>query len=223
MFTDGRRDCISQTIPSALENLKGTLDFKIIHDDSADPDYKSWLHREFGPLGFRIIGSLTYKRGFGGSIAWMWETCDFALPETVQWLFHLEDDFTFNRPVDLEAMQDVLKANPHLVQLVLKRQPWNDEERKAGGIIEQHPEDYLQCNDIAGDEWVKHRKFFSTNPSLYRRSLTKIGWPDVPQSEGIFTHQLLEKPEALYFAFWGNRLDEPWVTHIGNQRVGIGY
>jgi hypothetical protein len=130
-------------------------------------------------------------------------------------VFHLEDDFTFNRPVDLGAMAASSIENPNLVQLALRRQPWNDEERAAGGIVEQHPDDYDRPLRPHGHEWLEHRRFFTTNPSLYRRSLCALGWPDVEQSEGHFTHQLTRPRRALRVL--GPRHSGEWVTHIGTS------
>lgn len=47
VMTDGRRDCIASAIPAALDQLHGPITRKIIHDDSADPDYRTWLERTF--------------------------------------------------------------------------------------------------------------------------------------------------------------------------------
>lgn len=69
--------------------------------------------------------------------------------------------------------------------------------------------------------WLEHRLFFTTNPSLYRRSLADRRWPDAPDSERKFTDQL--RADGRSFAFWGARHDGTWVTHIGDQRVGTGY
>lgn len=216
VMTDGRRDCIARTIPSALDNLKGTISFGVIHDDSGDRDYRRWLVREFPDFEVR---STAGRSGFGGAIRSAWGYLETVPGLT--YVFHLEDDFTFNWPVDLNAMRKILNARPYLVQLALRRQPWNDEERKAGGIVEQHPDDYEQQVD-GFDVWLEHRRFFTTNPSLYRRSLLDVGWPDTAQSEGMFTHQLLADPEVR-FGFWGARTSGQWVHHIGNQRVGTGY
>jgi hypothetical protein len=116
----------------------------------------------------------------------------------------------------------VLDHHPDLVQLALRRQPWNPEEQAAGGIVEQHPDDYTE-REWRGHRWLAHRRFFTTNPSLYRTDLIRTEeWPDVEHSEGMFTHQLLADP-LVSFGFWGARDSGEWCTHIGHQRVGTGY
>jgi hypothetical protein len=216
VMTDGRRDCIRQAIPSALASLHGPVTRRVIHDDSADPDYRDFLAATFPT--FEIIHPAR-RLGFGGAIRNAWSILAQG-PERFVW--HHEDDFTFNRPVDLLDLMVVLDQNPHLLQLALRRQPWNDEERAAGGIVEQHPDDYAEMVDHAHRHWLEHRRFFTTNPSLYRRSLCEGGWLDVEHSEGVMTHRWIEDPAAR-FGFWGPRDSGEWVTHVGHQRVGVGY
>lgn len=219
IITDGR-DTVHETILSALANLNGPITTKLIYDDSGDRLHALDLRDRYEPLGFRVIDHPQGRQGFGGAIRYVWDHITRNCTEP--YVFHLEDDFTFNRPVDLAALATVLLEHPNLVQLALRRQPWNAEERAAGGIVEQHPDDYQACSDRAGREWLEHRRFFTTNPSLYRRSLCERGWPDAQFSEGVFTHQLLAD-SAARFGFWGPRGSGEWVAHIGAERVGVGY
>lgn len=216
VITDGRRSCISRSIPSALAMLEGPITNWTICDDSADPDYNSWLRRTFPD--FDIISGPA-RLGFGGNIQRAWAFV--AENSSAEYVFHLEDDFTFNRVVPLREMMSVLSIYPSLVQLALRRQPWNTLERAAGGVIEQFPEAYTERHNNAL-AWLEHRLFFTTNPSLYRASLCRTPWPDGSESEGHFTHELLTDPE-IRFGFWGARDSGEWVTHIGNERVGNGY
>lgn len=219
VMTDGRRDCIEQTIASARENLLGNITRRIIHDDSGDPAYRLWLGAWFPE--FEIV-STGQRSGFGGAIQSAWRHLR-VFPGNERFVAHLEDDFTFNRPVPLDAMADVLQMLPHLQQMALRRQPWNDDERAAGGIVEQHPDDYTEhAWESKGHAWLEHRRFFTTNPSLYRMSLTANVWPNGAHSEGVFTHELLANPD-IRFGFWGARDSGEAVTHIGNERVGVGY
>jgi hypothetical protein len=221
VITDGRKECLKETIKSADEHLQGLFTQRLMVNDCLDPEYRQWLGEEF--YDFEIIHH-TEKRGFCGSIVTGWRATRIPPTGTARadYIFHLEDDFTFNRPVDLTAMAAVLAGHPYLAQLVLKRQPWNDEEKAAGGIVEQWPNEYREMNSPHGS-WLEHRLFFSTNPCMYPISLIeKHKWPMVPRCEGEFTKELLMDPD-LRFAFWGRREDEPWVHHIGDQRVGTGY
>jgi hypothetical protein len=216
VMTDGRRDCIARAIPSLEEQITGDIAAGVIHDDSADGDYHTWLRARFP--AWHLWATRT-RAGFAGAYRHAWRLlCDLAESH----VFCVEDDFTYNRPVNLDDLAHVLDANRHLAQLALRRQPWNDAERAAGGIVEQHPGDYCERSD-GQHVWLEHRRFWTTNPSLFRASLPWLyDWPQGPESEGRFTHQLLDDPE-LRFGFWGARDSGEWIHHIGRDRVGVGY
>lgn len=211
VITDGRDRCLTRTLNSAVEALP-TFDHYVMVNDSLDAVFGEWLGANW-PM-FDILHPTT-KRGFGGAIQAGWD----AIPPC-DYVFHLEDDFVFNQPVDLDRFVELLELNPALAQVALKRQPWNAEERAAGGIVEQHPFDF-EDHELGALHWTEHRRFFTTNPSLYPYELTRRGWPQCEHSEGVFTHQLLE--DGLRFAYWGKRFDPPRVHHIGDERVGHGY
>jgi hypothetical protein len=223
VITDGRRDCIRQTIPSALAMLEGPVTRRVLYDDSGDLEHRYWLADQFPT--FELIWHPDGRQGFGGAIRTAWE---HVARGGERYVFHLEDDFTFNRPVPLAGLTQILQAFPHVVQVALRRQPWNEHERQAGGVVEQHPDAYDE-RWLGKYAWLEHRQFFTTNPCLYRRTLCHTNWPEGGNSEGHFTHQLLRdgSPEVdgehVRFAFWGARDSGEAVTHIGHQRVGVGY
>lgn len=214
VMTDGRRDCIARTIPAALERLHGPITAKVIHDDSADPAYRAWLTEQFSE--FTVIGG-QQRRGFGGAIRAAWE---YVKPLEAEHVFHLEDDFVIARDVDLRAMIDTLAEKSYLVQLALLRNAVNAQERAAGGVIQQHPESYISAR-WREHAWREHRRFFTTNPSLYRRSLMFREWPDGRESEGRFGIALFAENPETRCAFWG--AEGEWCEHIGHERVGNGY
>lgn len=220
VMTDGRRHCIERAVESAMDHL-GWFDRVVIHDDSGDPDYRAWLREVFAPDDFEHVAT-GCRSGFGGAIRSAWAHLAESPDLHERFVFHLEDDFIFKRQVDLAAMAQVLDRHPYLMQLALRRQPWNDEERAAGGIVEQHPDDYIEHQDADDNHWLEHRRFFTTNPSLYRAKLCRQPWPRGPHSEGRFTHQLLASPKVR-FGFWGARDSGEWCEHIGLERVGTGY
>lgn len=212
VMTDGRGECLKQTIPSALAMLDGPITNRVIFDDSGDPEYRRWISSTLPT--FELVTRPT-RQGFGGAIRAAWE---HLKQQKNEYIFHLEDDFTFNRSVPLNDMIKVLEDHPYLYQLALRRQAWNSDEHAAGGVIEQHPDAYIQK-----ENWIEHKLYFTTNPSLYRRSLLERGWPNVINSEGIFTHQILNSDPAAQFGLWGQRTEPTWVEHIGLQRQGTGY
>lgn len=222
IMTDGRDDYLRRCMAS-LDHLHGPVTELWMHDDTGDFIQRSGLavrHPTFIQLGH---GN---RRGFGGAIAYAWS--QLAARSSARWVFHLEQDFVFTRPVDLAAMAAALDADATLVQMALRRQPWAPAEHAAGGVVEMHPEAYTD-EEHDGHPYLRHRLFFTTNPSLYHRSLTTKTWPAGNGSEGRFTHRLFRdgigtvSGTRLGFGYWGGRSDAPWVEHIGVQRAGVGY
>lgn len=215
VFTDGR-DHIYDMIPSALEHLHGPITRKIIYDDSGNPENRSRLADTFPD--FVIAHHLDGRQGFGGAIRFMWRY--FAAEESNPWIWHAEDDFLYDRDVNLEAVIETMNVRPELVQMALRRQPWNAQERAAGGIVESNPAAFY--DQQVNSPYLAHRQFFTTNPCLYRTALCSLGWPEDPHSEGKFGARLLEDPNTK-FGFWGDRASRPWVEHVGKERAGVGY
>lgn len=223
VMTDGRRECIARTVPEFLDRFDrpDLLSELVIHDDSGDPEYAAWLAHVFAPSGFEIV-STAGRSGFGGAIRSAWQHT--RATSSARFVFHLEDDFVPTRTVPLADMVRVLDHHPHLVQIALRRQPWNAAEHAAGGIVELHPGDYVDAQGIDGIEWLEHRRFFTTNPSLYRVELVReTEWPEGEQSEGRYGIELVARSEVEPFAFYGRRDSGEWVEHIGVARVGTGY
>ena len=217
IHTDGRREYLEKSVASLLANVKGPFVKKVFYDDSGDPAYKDWLNRTYGDLGIGAVGPV-HRLGFGGSMRAMWSY--LAGRCWSDYVFLSEDDFIYDRPVDLVPMIETLKADPKLMQVALLRGPAYAREFEAGGIIEQAPEKYRAVR-ANGHTRIEHREYFTTNPSLFRRSLTQTTrWPDVPSSERVYTQQLNQDKETRY-AYWGD--GTPWITHIGAERVGSGY
>lgn len=182
---------------------------------------ESWasVQEMFPPFDHVVtIDDREHKLGFAGAIAEGWRQ---VIETGAEWIAHCELDFKYLRPVPVDRMIAVLKRHPELAQICLKRQPVNEQERKAGGIVECNPDAYTQHVE-SGDIFTTSRVCFSTNPCIYPAALCHQGWPQVEHSEGVFTHRLLEDPEVR-FAFWGGKFDAPMVEHIGEVRAGTGY
>lgn len=160
----------------------------------------------------------THSLGFAGAIEKGWKG---VLRTGADYVLHWESDFIAKAPVPVEEMVALLERRPHLLQVSLKRQAWNERERAAGGIVEADPDDFTEMHD--GATWTEHRRYFTTNPSVYPASLCSLGWPQKPHSEGLFTHALLAVDPKIRFAIWGAKFDPPMVEHIGEVRAGVGY
>lgn len=217
VFTDGRTT-LWDTLRSFESSVhSSTAVEKVVVNDNPDPRYEDILRSRLED--YRVVNTaLNGKRsGFCDVIRKGWR----SVSEDTTHVFHLEDDFTFNTNIDIDAMLATLEEYPELVQIALKRQPWNEREKEVGDLIALSPDEYLQVDGIFGS-FLKHRLFWTTNPSLYRRSLLERGWPSGPECEGKFGLSIKQDPN-LFFAYWGKKHDPPMVTHIGTSRTGTGY
>lgn len=209
IMTNGRRECIEKTIPSALKNLDYEFEPKIIVDDSGDRDYALSL-RQFEPDFW--ITPTDRPRGFCGSIARAWEIVSKI---GIDYIFHLEDDFLFNERIRISEMIAILEDNPKLAQVALLRQPVSKPERQAGGVIQAYEQDFHQ-QDQNGKIWTEHARFFTTNCSLYPVSITSLGYPIENQCEGKFSIKL--RNLGYRFAYLGRKNQKPKIEHIGHKR-----
>jgi len=214
VHTDGRREYISRSVPSLLEQLNGPVIKRVIYDDSGDPAYKAWLAETF-PI-FNVVGPAR-RLGYTGSMRAMWSYLDRRCQS--DYVFQAEDDFLYDEPIDLEPMIQTLAQNPYLRQLALLRDAYYPRELEAGGIIAEHPEAYEHVH-ANGHSRVEHRLYFTANPSLFRRSLCRTPWPSAPSSERVYTDLLNRDPNSR-FAYWGD--GTPVIRHIGAERIGTGY
>lgn len=215
-LTDGRRECAKVTLESLFGLVPAELfDERIVVDDGANPAYSDWLDTwnwtEHLPPGRR-------KRGFGGAIRAGWEA---YANKDVDYILHMEDDYLMNRYFAIEHMIAILERNEDIAQIALRRQPWGSDADHPGGFIGKDPEAFIENIEPEGIRWMEHSKFFTTNPSIYRKELIEVGWPEGDHSEGAFSAKL--SAMGYHFAYMGHRHDEPWVIHIGEQRAGTGY
>lgn len=227
-----RRDVLLATIASAESNLGGTIGRRVIADDSRTSEATAWLRLKFPgwevtPLPrpripFTVVwvgkrrGGIRLRRhsychAVQGAIS-------VAVGSGCRWVFWLEDDFTFQCQIPLDAMKSELMKNPHLAQLSLKRQPWYPYEVAAGDILNTYPPESI----VQHDAWVSHRHWFTMNPMLCRRSLfVNTPWPGPPDCERRFGEALRQDPRTV-FGMWGQISDPPRVFHIGESRAASG-
>lgn len=165
------------------------------------------------------VDDRNHELGFAGAIQQGW---DEVLDTGADYVFHLELDFEFLDVVPIAQMIGLLETRPYLVQVALKRQAVNPQEKEAGGIVEFRPDQFHQRH-YAGYVWTEQRLFFTTNPSVYPVALCAQRWPQQEFSEGVFTHRLFDHDPLARSAFWGAKFDPPAVMHIGDERKGTGY
>lgn len=213
VFTAGRNAYLERTLRSFAERVHGHIGRRTILDDSGDDAFSTWVSEEFPEYEVRRTPG---RIGFTQAIRTAWR--DEQRRGGAPYIFHLEEDFTFDRDVHLDELIRILEAEPKIAQAALLRGPFFPPEIEAGGIVEEDPTAY-EHREHEGLRYLVHRKFFTTNPCVYRRSLIRLGWPNTAHSETRFGRMLTSK--GYRFAFLGD--GEPWVSHIGVERTNHGY
>lgn len=209
-LTTGKRDTLARTIASFEEMVRDPVGRRLICVDghasvarAVAAAYPGW---DVEPI-----------RG-GGYPKAVAAALEKALGCGQQWIFWLEDDFTFEAPVDLGEMQALVERHD-LVQLSLMRQPWYEPEIEAGGVIPSLPEDTFTQRD----GYVEHAAYWTMNPMLTRRSLlAEHRWPQGRRSELRFGHSVFADPRVRA-GILGAVDDPPRVKHIGAVQAGRGY
>lgn len=179
---DGRDEYLGQMTKSLLANCEQTWTQSIYADDR------------------------DHTRGMAGNIMWAWE----QLEPDIEYVFHIEEDFTFPGPIPLDEMVEALQKYPTLAQVCLKRQPWSPSEIVAGNMLQMIP------GITETDGLCFHHNLFSFNPCVYPREVTKYSVLGERGAERELTDQLLD--DGWEFAFFGNKQDDPRCTHIGVER-----
>lgn len=202
--TSGR----TKYLERCVESLQACVPYDwcnvVLSDDSATP---ADLDAAVRITGADVVNSHARKVGGAGNIDSAWR-CINHLGE-VDYVFHVEEDWLFLQPVDIDEMIGVLEDDPWLANLVLRRQPWGGEG--PGGYIGDDPAGFT---DQGG--WLRHTKGFWLNPCLYPIRVTFGGWPKGGH-EHHFSARVLS--EGYHFGVLGGHDDAPRVWHIGDERA----
>jgi hypothetical protein len=206
-----RRDYLERSLASLCDQVTGPIVQRVVYDCWGDPDIRAELGRIVEPHGFYVVGP-DAPRDFTEGMQAMWTY--LRKRAKGDYIFAVEDDFTYERPVDLGEMIAVLRREPGLAQMALLRDPY-PVELERGGILGWPLGDFT-----FHDGWFSHRLFFTLNPTLIRRALTARVWPSGRHSETLFGRELLRDPNTRV-AFWGS--GDEWIRHMGAVRAGTGY
>jgi hypothetical protein len=187
-----------------------------IVDDSGDYEYRSWVTDQFA---YPLVSVGEHALGYNAAMLKIWE-----LARSYDHVFMVEDDFVFNREVDLADMIEVLDFDLGIAQLVLLRQAWFGNEVAAGGLIPalQQMGHGVDEAGVLMNRLLVHRATWSTNPNLFRGGdwVEDHPWPIGDGSEYRFGQALFATEPDTVCAYWGN--GEEYVTHDG-ARKGYGY
>ncbi len=218
VLTEGNREHLHNAVAGAQSHLTGRLFHTVMVDDSGDLDHAAYLEATF-PTFAHIHHP--ERRGLSAAARTGWTAA--LVDSDIEFVFLLEEGVTLTRTVHLDSMAALLRAQPHLGQLVVKREPAGTDEEAAGGVLELAAvqghlladcEAKLTWRFAADDPsiertwhlmWTEDRELpFSHDPSLIRREALEClaDDPDV-------TAQL--RAAGYSFAYWGHRAAPPWA------------
>jgi hypothetical protein len=206
---DGRKEYLERAVESLREQIRYPFVARIMVDDSGDRVHAAHLAKTYPE--FTHVRHQR-RKGTVKAVQSGWKR---ALRTGATHIFHTEEDFTYDVPIDLDELADLLEWDPQLAQVVLKRDPYSWPEIEAGGFMELRPSQYVDRDSPVGP-WVDHRKLFSSNPSLIPRQVVQLGFV----GEANFGKVCVDA--GYRFAYWGRTTDPPRVTHIGAVR-SIGW
>lgn len=222
------------TLPSALKSFRENVEpgpaEVVVFADAAD-DLAATVgavRGVFPALEDPLVAATHPSRqvGFCGATGRLWaSTVEACEAQDLDYVFWLEHDFLITRRVDVAQLAAILDSRPDIAQIALVRNAVNDLERVAGGLVASRPGQFaLEQEEIDGlvVEWLVHRSYLTTNPSLMRRSfMEKNPWPDYDvECEGRFAIDLTGI--GYRFAAWGD--GTPWCEHVGvRDETGRGY
>jgi hypothetical protein len=212
---DDRVAYLRTALASLNERVSGPIVQRVIYSDWGGYRLDA-LNDLAAQHGFYVVGPVEHL-GYSKSTAAMWR----YLRERAKgrFIFAVEDDFTYDRDVDLVPMIRTLEENPHLKQLALLRHAAYASEFAAGGVLESLKSPTTLRNGRPFP-FVEHRDHWTANPSLFRRTVTQTPWPSKASSERAFGDLML-RDKAAAFAYWGS--GEAWITHIGETRASTSY
>ena len=209
---------IERALPT-WDALEGTFACRVILDDSGDSEYRAWVSGQYPQ--WEVVPTGPTRMGYAPAMTKMREV---GLESGADYIFHLEDDFMLNAPLDLDDIAGLLDARPYLAQVALRRQAWFANEVEHGGIIEALEVQGQRFHEMTDGRryWTEHRAVWTANPNLFRRDIAERPYPLVNFSEAAFMRELRADPQ-MRCAFWGKRSDPLHVEHIGAYRNGVDY
>lgn len=219
VLTDGRKEYLSKTLPTWIEAYGNDIQYKAIIDDSGNTGYRHWLTETFPD--FLVVAVGKDRCGYAEAMRKVFEV---VRTYGQAYNLHTEDDFILHRPPDLHDIASVLDKFPDVSQMSFMRQPWYENEKRYGGVVEALEADGVKVFNqkvTGGHPWVRHNAYWTANPSVFPNWLAHRDWPDPPWCEMYFSKGL--RIDRKFSGIWGDRKDWVCVEHIGEVRSGNSY
>jgi hypothetical protein len=213
VLSTGRTTYLERTLAAIDEHLRPRHSELFIFDDS--------------------VTRLGQCRAYG-------ECWRYAAESGYEWVMVFEEDYVCLRPIDVAHMEDILRAQRHLLQLTLMRQAWLAEV-PYGGYLAKDPGWYDRRSErvFVGEpvftaeqsphgraiyaesfvaEWIETTRNWANAPTLFRTALAReFEWPSEPGCETTIGPRMLERYPEGKFGILG--AGEVWASHIGVERA----
>ena len=168
-----RRGYLERSLASLAEQVSGPIVQRVVYDCWGDAAIRREVEALAIPLGFYVVGP-TSPVDFTASMQALWGYLRRRV--RAEYVFAVEDDFTYDRPVELADLVLALKANPDLVQMALLRDACYPDERETGG----HPRLARSPAFTFRERWFEQREFWQQPvavPALADRPAVALGPP----------------------------------------------
>jgi len=225
VLTCGRPEYLRRTLAAYAQFLHPKPTAVYVWDDGLQTPTDAY--RAFAEVDRFVVEGEKRRIGRCSGHAHLWQAARRPEFSDIDWLFTVEDDIVLLRPLNLYHMAEVLLAEPTLEQLALVRCPWGAEV-EHGGYIPMFPDRYTRrethVDGSCPARWTSSTIDWTSSPALLPASLPReIEWPGGSGCELKLGPRIMAlRPDAVsgYFG-----LGEPWVAHLGMQRVegGFGY
>lgn len=194
----GRYDLLEQTIASFIRHFDA--DSIIVAEDSADHAGARAFAARHAIVDLRINDP---KLGQLRSIDRLYETV------RTPFVIHLEDDWGFERSIDLEKIVAMLSANPDVTVALLAHREYAPQFERGARMMSAEGFDYKYFTPETHPMWFS----YSFNPSIARLSI----WKEI----GPFSKFETEEKLSLSLKNEGKRIALLWPPighHIGDRR-----
>lgn len=216
---NGRRPYLERTIHSWELNLIGAPKHKIIFDDSGDKEYREYLNKKFGnrflivPIGDEPMGQV-YAINF---------IYKYLQDIDTEYIFELEEDWVLFRKLDMSKLINILEQDQNILQARVPRTITSMHDMKFGSTINFQLHDHTAKYRFVsnrGESWYELRGrlyFWSHNPAMYRKSMTKYTYPEngATDHEYTFGIQLFKENKKYKVAYYASNIYDAYIEHIG--------
>ena len=220
---NGRGRFLDRTIASWEANLSDSPKYKIIFDDSGNPEYREWLTNKFGNR-FLIVPVSEHGVGQPAAIQFIF---NYLSTLDVDYFLQTEEDWMLNRPIRIMEVAGSLSHASDICQIRIPRSVWHETNNhyldlEHGTLLNYYLSNSLYIQNKNYYEIETDSYFWSHNPNVFSRNVLSYYYPQKGiESEYLFGKSLL-KNGFRAFAYWARNPYDCYVSHIGYHEKYLG-